>query len=105
VSSCIKLGAKKKELVGTMEKEFKCLGKLDMIIINAGANDVSSMRTQTISAVGKMTCFVLGEKKKELVGTMEKDFKCLGKSDMIIINGGANDVSSMRTQTISAVGK
>jgi hypothetical protein len=24
---------------------------------------------------------------------------------MIIINGGANDVSSMRTQTISAVGK
>jgi len=42
---------------------------------------------------------------EELVGTMEKDCECLRKSDVIIINGGANDVSPMRTHTISAIGK
>jgi hypothetical protein len=58
VSSWIKPDAKTEELVGTIEKDFKCLGKSDVIIISGGANDVSSMRTQTISAVGKMTRFV-----------------------------------------------
>jgi lysophospholipase L1-like esterase len=58
VSSSIKPGANTEESVGTMEKDFKRLGKSGVIIINRGANDISSMRTQTISAVGKMTCFV-----------------------------------------------
>jgi lysophospholipase L1-like esterase len=58
VSSRIKLGAKTKEFVGTMEKDCKCMGKSDVIIINGGANDVSSIRTHTISAVRKMTRFV-----------------------------------------------
>jgi hypothetical protein len=40
-----------------------------------------------------------GAKVKDLVGTMENDFKCLGKSDVIIFNGGANDVSSMKAHT------
>ena len=58
VSSWIKLGAKMEELVGTMQKDCKCLGKSDVIVINGGANDISSKRTHTISAVGKMTRFV-----------------------------------------------
>ena len=35
---------------------------------------------------------------------MENDFKGLEKSDVIVINGGANDVISMRSRTIKAVG-
>jgi hypothetical protein len=58
VSSWIKPGAKTEELVGTMEKDFKCLGKSDVIIISGEANDINSKRTQTIRAVGKMTRFV-----------------------------------------------
>ena len=42
---------------------------------------------------------------EELVDTMEKDCKYLGKSDVIVINGGANDISTMRSHTINAVGK
>jgi lysophospholipase L1-like esterase len=30
---------------------------------------------------------------------MEKDFKCLGKKDVILINGGANDIGSKINQT------
>jgi hypothetical protein len=36
VSSWIKPGAKMEELVGTMEKDFKCLEKSDVIVINGG---------------------------------------------------------------------
>jgi uncharacterized ferredoxin-like protein len=57
-NSWIKLGAKMEELVGTIKKDCKCLGKSDVIVINGGANDDSSMRSHTISAVGKMTRFV-----------------------------------------------
>jgi lysophospholipase L1-like esterase len=28
-----------------------------------------------------------------------KDFKCLGKKDVIVINGGVNDIGSKRNQT------
>jgi hypothetical protein len=38
-------------------------------------------------------------KSEELVNTLEKDFKCLSKKDVIVINGGANDIGSMRNQT------
>lgn len=58
VTSWIKPGARMKELVGTMEKECKYLGKSDVIVINGGANDISSMRTHTINAVGKIARFV-----------------------------------------------
>jgi len=58
VSSSIKPGAKMKELVGTMENDFTCSEKSDVILINGGANDVNSMRSQTISAVGNMAHFV-----------------------------------------------
>ena len=51
------------------------------------------------------SCIKPGAKMEELVGTMEKDCECLRKSDVIIINGGANDVSPMRAHTISAIGK
>jgi len=57
VSSWIKPGAKTKELVGTMENDFTCLEKSDVIVINGGANDVNSVRSQTISAVGNMASF------------------------------------------------
>jgi hypothetical protein len=58
VNSWIKTGAKTKELVGTMENNFTCLVKTDVIVINGGANDVNSMRSQTISAVGNVARFV-----------------------------------------------
>jgi hypothetical protein len=37
-----------------------------------------------------------GANTEELVNTLEKDFKCLGKKDVIVINGGANDSGSKR---------
>ena len=58
VTSWIKPGARMKELVGTMEKDCKYLGKSDVIVINGGANDISSMKTHTINVVGKMARFV-----------------------------------------------
>jgi len=58
VSSWIKPGATMDELVGTMENDFKDLEKSDVIVINGGANDVNSRRSQTINAVGNMACFV-----------------------------------------------
>ena len=33
------------------------------------------------------------------LSTLEKDFKCLGKKDVIVINGKANDIGSKRNQT------
>jgi hypothetical protein len=38
-----------------------------------------------------------GVNTEELVNTL--DFKCLGKKDVIVINGGTNDVGSKRNQT------
>ena len=58
VNSWIKPSAKTEKLVGTMENDFKCLEKSDVIVINGGANDVSSMRSQTINAVVNMARFV-----------------------------------------------
>ena len=58
VSSWIKLSAKTDELVGTIENDFKGLLKSDVIVINGGANDVSSIRSQTIKALGNMARFV-----------------------------------------------
>jgi hypothetical protein len=46
-----------------------------------------------------------GAKIEELVGKMENDLKYLGKSDVIIISRGANDVYQMRSQTICGVRK
>ena len=57
VSSWIKPGAKTNELVSSLENDFIVLGKSDVIILNGGANDVSSMRSQTISAVRNLACF------------------------------------------------
>lgn len=37
-----------------------------------------------------------GAKTEELVNTLEKDCKCLVKSDVTVINGGANDISSKK---------
>lgn len=33
-----------------------------------------------------------GADKKELTDTLEKDFKCLGRKDVIVVNGGCNGV-------------
>ena len=40
-----------------------------------------------------------GANTEESVNTLEKDLKCLSKKDVIVINGGANDIGSMRNQT------
>ena len=45
----------------------------------------------------------LGAKTNELVSSLENDFIGLGKSDVIILNRGANDVSLVRSQTINSV--
>jgi len=39
-----------------------------------------------------------GANTEELVNTMEKECKCLDKSDVIVINGGANDIGSKKNQ-------
>jgi lysophospholipase L1-like esterase len=40
----------------------------------------------------------LGANTEELVDTLENVFKCLGKKDVIVINGGAYDIGSKRNQ-------
>jgi hypothetical protein len=42
VSSWIKPGVNTEELVDTLEKDLKCFGKKDVIVINGGANDIGS---------------------------------------------------------------
>jgi hypothetical protein len=58
VCSRFKLGANIEELVDTLEKDFKCLGKKDVIVINRGANDIGSKRKQISGVLVKMTQFM-----------------------------------------------
>ena len=46
------------ELVDTLGRDLKCLGKKDVILINGGANDISSKRNQANRVLGKMTQFM-----------------------------------------------
>jgi len=58
VCSWIKPGANTEELVGTLEKDFKCLGKKDVSVINGGANDIGLKRNQMNRVLVKMTQFM-----------------------------------------------
>jgi lysophospholipase L1-like esterase len=58
VCSWITPGANTEELVGTLEKDFKCLGKKDVIVIKGGANDIGSKRNQTNKVLVKITQFM-----------------------------------------------
>ena len=58
VCSWIKPGANTEEFVDTLEKDFKCLGKKDVIVISEGANDIGSKRNQTNKVLVKMTHFM-----------------------------------------------
>jgi len=58
VCSWIKPGANTEELVNTLEKDFKCLGKKDVIVINGGTNDTGSKRNQTNKVLVKMAQFM-----------------------------------------------
>lgn len=40
-----------------------------------------------------------GATTKEIVNTLGNDLKCLGTQDVIVVNGGSNDIGSKRTQT------
>jgi len=42
----------------TMEKEFKCSGRKDVIVINGGANCIGSKRNQINRALTKVTQFM-----------------------------------------------
>jgi len=44
-------------------------------------------------------------KTEELVNTLEKDCKCLDKNDVIVINGGVNDISTQKNQINKVVVK
>ena len=55
VCSWIKPGANTEELVDTLEKDFKCLGKKDVIVINGGANDIGLKGYQTNKVIVKIT--------------------------------------------------
>jgi lysophospholipase L1-like esterase len=58
VCSWIKPGANTEELVNTLEKDFKCVGKIDVIVINGGANDIGSKRNQTNRVLVKIAQFM-----------------------------------------------
>jgi lysophospholipase L1-like esterase len=58
VCSWIEPDANTEELVNTLEKDFKCLGKKDVIVINGGANDIGSKRNQTNRVLVKMAQFM-----------------------------------------------
>ena len=57
VCSWIKPGANTEELVDTLERDFKCLRKKDVIVIG-GANDIGSKRNQTNKVLVKMAQFI-----------------------------------------------
>jgi len=40
-----------------------------------------------------------GATTKEIVNTLGNDLKCLGTQDVIVMNGGTNDIDSKRNQT------
>jgi hypothetical protein len=40
-----------------------------------------------------------GATTKEIVNTLENDLKCLGTQDVIVVNGGSNNIGSKRNQT------
>jgi lysophospholipase L1-like esterase len=46
------------EELDTLEKDFKCLGKKDVTVINIGANGVGSKRNQMNTVLVKMTQFM-----------------------------------------------
>jgi hypothetical protein len=54
----IKPGANTEALLNTMDKDFKCLGKKNVIVINGGANDIGSKRIQTNKVLVKMAQFM-----------------------------------------------
>ena len=58
VCSWNKPGANTEELVDTLEKDLKCLGKKDVTVINGGANDIGSKRNQTNKVLVKVTQFM-----------------------------------------------
>jgi hypothetical protein len=58
VCSWMKPGANTEKLADTLEKDFKCLGKKDVIVINGGANDIGSRRNQMNRVLVKMTQFM-----------------------------------------------
>jgi lysophospholipase L1-like esterase len=41
-----------------LEKDFKCIAKKDVILINGGANDIGSKRKQVSRVLVKMTQFM-----------------------------------------------
>jgi hypothetical protein len=47
VCSWIKPGANTKEIVNTLVKDLKCLGKQDVIVVNGGSNVIGSKENQT----------------------------------------------------------
>jgi lysophospholipase L1-like esterase len=64
VCSWIKPGANTEELVDILDKDLKCLGKKDVIVINGGANDIGSKRNQINRVLVKMTQFIQKYKKR-----------------------------------------
>jgi hypothetical protein len=58
VCSWIKPGANTEELVNTLDKDFNCLRKKDVTVINGGANDIGSKRNQTNKVLVKMAQFM-----------------------------------------------
>ena len=58
VCSWLKPGANTEELVGTLEKDLKCLGKKYVIVVKGVANDIGSKRNQANKVLVKMTQFV-----------------------------------------------
>ena len=97
--------AKKKKIVcvagsnlNTKEHKVKVLG-------DSNLKDTAARIDLFLSSKFEVNMWIKpGATTHELVGTMENYFKDLEKSDVIVINGGANDVNLRRSQTINAVG-
>ena len=69
ICSWIKPGANMEELVDTLGRDLKCLGKKDVIVINGGANDISPKRNQTSRVLGKMTQFMQKHNNTNIIVT------------------------------------
>ena len=58
VCSLIKPGANAKQLVDSLETDFKCLRRKDVIVINGGTNDIDNNSSKESGVPVKMTQFM-----------------------------------------------
>jgi hypothetical protein len=92
---------KKKPLRRTTQKSSKILHKVEVIgdshlkVIASKINQYLSTKFKVCSLIKPGAC------TNQIVGTQENELMCLGKKDVIVINGGTNDTEKAHINPLS----